>query len=169
MEIEKVGPEQVTELRAILEACGLDMQARFGLTHWIPAYPLHLMQQDAANKSVYAVRENQHAIATFTLGTQAPAYYDMTVWQEPDASALYVNRLAVLPAHQGQGIGRWCMQQIEQLARAQQCSAVRLDVYHKHLTLCDFYRHLGYQERGTITFTTKLSGETGGICFEKAL
>ena len=169
MQVENVGPEQVRELHAILEACGLDMQARFSLAHWIPAYPLELMQRDAESKRVYAVREDQRAIATFTIGTQAPGYYAMSIWLDPDARALYVNRLAVLPAHQGRGIGRWCMEQAEQLAKVEGCGAVRLDAYDKHLALHDFYRHLGYEERGAFTLTTKLYGETGGICFEKSL
>lgn len=169
MKLEKVRPEQIAELHAILVACWLDMQARFGLAHWVPAYPLEAMQRDTETKRVYAVREGPSAIATFTVSAQAPAYYDMSIWQNPDARALYVHRLAVLPAYQGRGIGRWCMEQIEQLAGAEGCSAVRLDAYDEHLALHEFYRHLGYQERGSFRLMTRLYGETGGVYFEKVL
>jgi len=50
--MQKVTPGQVDALHAILEQCGLDMQAKFGLNHWILAYPLHLMQKDAREKSI---------------------------------------------------------------------------------------------------------------------
>jgi hypothetical protein len=39
--------EQVEGPHAMLIACGLDMRARFELSHWVPAYPLHLMQRGA--------------------------------------------------------------------------------------------------------------------------
>ncbi len=169
MELEQVGAEGIAELHSILEACGLDMLERFGLGHWIPAYPLELMQQDAITRNVYAVREGLRAVATFTVSTQAPDYYQMDMWQNPSARAFYVSRLAVMPAYQDRGIGRWCMRQIEQLATAAECSVVRLDAYYKHLRLFEFYQRLGYQKRGVLTRRTKRYGETGCVCFEKLL
>jgi len=167
LEIQRVGPDSIEKLHKILEKCGQDMQVRFGLTHWVPAYPLHLMCKDAEVKSVFAIREGNQAIATFTIGTQAPSYYDMTIWENPGAKALYVSRLAVLPALQGRGIGKWCMSTIERLAVAEECTAVRLDAYDKHVKLQDFYCRLGYQQKGTSRFNTKLYGETGAVFFEK--
>lgn len=169
LKIQKVGSDGVEELHKILEKCGQDMQQRFGLSHWVPAYPPELMRRDAEVKSVYSVREGDQAIATFTIGTSAPAYYDMSIWEVPDAKALYVNRLAVLPDQQGRGIGTWCMGTIERLAIAEKCMAVRLDAYDKHLSLHEFYRGLGYKQRGTARFNTKLYGETGAVFFEKML
>jgi GNAT superfamily N-acetyltransferase len=167
LEIRKVGPDTIEELHNILEECGQDMQVRFGLAHWVPAYPLHLMQRDAEVKSVFAVRAGDRAMATFTIGTQVPSYYDMTIWENPGAKALYVSRLAVLPALQGRGIGKWCMDTIERLAVAEDCTAVRLDAYDKHVELHEFYRRLGYRQRGVFRFNTKLYGETGAVFFEK--
>src|SRR3712207_4588190 len=101
----KVGADEVEELHAILRACGLDMKARLGLGHWDPPYPLHLLQRDASEKEVYAVADTERGerpLATFTLGTQPPPYYDNpALWAGPAARASYVTRLAVLPAEQG--------------------------------------------------------------------
>lgn len=165
--IQQVGPGDVEELHSILEKCGQDMQARFGLAHWVPAYPLHLMRRETETKNVYAVRKGDQVVATFTIGTQAPSYYDLSMWEDPGAKALYVGHLAVLPALQGKGIGRWCMENIERLSIDAGCTAVRLDAYDKHVGLHEFYRHLGYQERGVLRFNTKLYGETGAVFFEK--
>jgi GNAT superfamily N-acetyltransferase len=168
-QLHQAEAQHVEELHAILAACGLDMQARFGLSHWVPPYPLHLMQRDAEAGYVYATREGEHAIATFTVTPQPPAYYDQRIWHEPDARALYLHRLAVLPANQRQGLGRWCLEQVEAMARAQGCTAVRFDAYDQHTRLCAFYLHLGYEQRGAFKMITKTYGETGGICFEKRL
>lgn len=167
--IQKVMPERVDALHAILEQCGLDMQIKFGLHHWIPAYPLERLREDAQVKSVYAVYDPDRIIATFTIGTQAPYYYTASLWQDPDAKALYVNHLAVLPAYQGKGIGTWCMQNVERLALTDGCSAVRLDAYDKHTTLHEFYRRLGYQERGAAHVVTKSGKEGDTMYFEKML
>ena len=167
--IQKVTPEQVDALHAILEQCGLDMQAKFGLSHWIPAYPLERLREDAQVKSVYAVYDHDRIIATFTIGMQVPYYYTASIWQNPDAKALYVNHLAVLPEYQGKGVGTWCMQTTEQLAIAEGCDAVRLDAYDQHVKLHEFYRRLGYQERGTAHIVTKSRKEGDTMYFEKVL
>jgi hypothetical protein len=82
-EIKRLGPDEVEVVHDILRKCGEDMQARFGLTHWIPPYPLHLMRQSAQEKRVYAVLDHERVIATFTFGTQAPSYYDQLgdIWR----------------------------------------------------------------------------------------
>lgn len=167
--IHKVAPEQVETLHAILEQCSLDMQAKFGLSHWIPAYPIERLREDAQAKSVYAVCEDGQIIATFTFGTRAPYYYTVSVWQDPNARAFYVNHLAVLPAYQGKGIGSWCMQTVEQFAKDEECAAVRLDAYDKHVKLHEFYRRLGYQERGTAHVVTKSGKQGDTMYFEKIL
>ena len=167
----KVGPDAVEELHAILCACGLDLNARLGLGHWDPPYPLHLLQRDAREKEDYAVADTergQRPLATFTLGTQPPPYYgDATLWAEPAAHAAYLTRLAVLPAEQGRGIGRWCMARAEALARERGWAYLRLDVHGGHTSLARFYQGLGYEPRGTVA--VRSPNEPGLLCFEKRL
>ena len=170
--IRKADPQEIEPLHEILTKCGLDMQARFGLGHWVPPYPLELMRKSAEERDVYAVYDDHKLIATFTTGTSPLPYYRTIpgVWEcwEPSGEpALYCSRLAVLPELQGRGVGTWCMQTIERLAQAEGCRAVRFDAYDKHLQLLEFYDRLGYHRRGTFTFNTKLYGDTGMVCFEK--
>ena len=170
--IRKFLPEEVELLHVILDKCGRDMQARFGLGHWIPPYPLELMRKSAEERDVYAVYDGDVLVGTFTIGMQPPPYY-LTIpgvqesWDASGEPVLYGNRLAVLPELQGRGIGTWCMKTMERLAQAQGCKAVRFDAYDKHLSLLEFYDRLGYHRRGTFIFNTKLYGETGMVCFEK--
>ena len=167
----KVGPDAVVELHAILRACGLDMKARLGLGHWDPPYPLHLLQRDVREKDVYAVADTERGerpLATFTLATQPPSYYDdATLWADPVAHAAYLTRLAVLPAEQGRGIGRWCMARAEALARERGCAYLRLDVHGAHTGLARFHERLGYEPRGTVAMRSP--DEPVLLCFEKRL
>ena len=98
LHIQKVGHNGVEPLHEILRLCGLDMQARFDLAHWTPPYPLELMRKSVEECSVYAVYNDDQLVATFTVGTQPPAYYRTIpgVWEAWDAAgepALYANRI----------------------------------------------------------------------------
>lgn len=103
-------------------------------------------------------------IATFTVGEKLPRFWPRTIWSVPEAEALGVFSLAVLPSHQRQGIGTWIMRVIEELARQQNCPFVRLDAYEANPHSVAFYRQLGYDERGPIVVLG-----TALLCFEKAV
>ncbi|HEY6541645.1 MAG TPA: GNAT family N-acetyltransferase, partial [Ktedonobacteraceae bacterium] len=136
-----------------------------------PPYPLHLMRQSAQEKRVYAVLDKEQVIATFTLGTQAPSYYDQLgdIWESMQARAFYLNRLAVLPHLQGQGIGSWCLARVEQFASQEQYEAIRFDAYARHGKLLDFYQKAGYYPRGTFVVSTPRRGDGEIVCFEKVV
>jgi GNAT superfamily N-acetyltransferase len=169
---QQMSPGEVEQVHDMLRLCGLDMQERLGLSHWVPPYPLEALLRSAQERQVYAVFLEGHMVATFTIGTQIPPYYREipALWERWGLSptrALYVNRLAVLPALQGKGIGRWCMRRIERLALAQGCEVIQLDAYGKHLELLTFYTKLGYVSQGHFFFTLPPYGETEAVCFEK--
>ncbi len=172
LERRQIGPSEVEAVHEIMKQCGQDMKERLGLGHWDPPYPLALLRTSAKERRVYAVLTDEQLVATFTVGKEPPSYYHTIagVWESWDPSgepALYVNRLAVLPALQGQGIGTWCMQEIEQMASREGYEAIRLDAYGNHLKLVEWYQHLGYHWRGTFVFRTRLYGETCMTCLEK--
>lgn len=160
--IKKLDRGRVEIVHEILEKCGHDLKKRHGLSHWVPAYSMHLLRRDAEEKSVYAVSDGGRTAATFTIGTEPADYYDMSLWESPDARAIYVSRLAVLPEEQGSGIGTWCMGAVERIAAEAGCGAVRLDAYEKHAKLLEFYDKLGYRRRGIVRCR-----ETELVCFEK--
>ncbi len=170
---QQISPGGVESIHEILRLCGLDMHERLGLSHWIPPYPLEALHRSTQERQVYAVFLEDRLVATFTVGTQIPLHYQKIsaiweLWGRSRTSALYVNRLAVLPAWQGRGIGRWCMQSIERLAVAQGCEVIRLDAYGKHLGLLSFYTKLGYVPQGHFFFVLQPYGETEAVCFEKS-
>ncbi|MBV8886622.1 MAG: GNAT family N-acetyltransferase [Chroococcidiopsidaceae cyanobacterium CP_BM_RX_35] len=154
--IHRVTADDVPPLHQILVACGLDLKERFGLSHWMPVvYSLESMLKDAMTLEVYAVTSGEAQVGTFMLETTSTVplsyiKYGNIHWQVKAPSAMYVHKLAVLPAWQGQGLGTWCLRTIERLAAQRGCSTVRLDAVKTHPRLLSFYASQGYQQVGEL-------------------
>jgi GNAT superfamily N-acetyltransferase len=156
-------PAEVEPLHAILVECGLDMRARLGFPHWDPPHPLERMRADAAEREVWAVHDGDTLAGTFTVGlTPLPDYPPL--WSPEGDPALWLNRLAIRPALQGRGLGHACMAEVEAIAARRGCRSVRFDAITGHTALCDFYRGLGYLERGPFAILG-----FPVTCFEKIL
>jgi len=172
LERQRITSDEIETVHEILRQCGQDMKERSGLGHWDPPYPLHLLRKSAGERMVFIVLTSGQVVATFTLGMDAPLYYRTIpglweAWNPQGEPAMYVSRLAVLPTFQGQGIGTWCMDEIEAVASAAGCEAIRLDAYDKHVQLVQWYQHLGYDSKGGFSFYAETSGQTGMVCLEK--
>ena len=65
---------------------------------------------------------------------------------EPQDQALFIENLAIDPAFQGQGLGRWLMTFAEQQARQRGMREVRLYTNEVMVENLAFYRRLGFEE-----------------------
>ena len=155
LSISQVTVSEIPALHQILVECGLDLQTRFNLCYWVPPYPLERMLKDADKMYLYAIKRNYELVGTFTIETKIPSGYlkygDIN-WQNPDLSAFYIHRLAVLPFFQGKGSVTWCLQQFENLAINHNYSAVRLDAVKINQKLLEFYEKSGYRRVGELIF-----------------
>ncbi len=132
----------------MLAACGRDLASR-GFPNWDPPYPLERMRADAAVDELYAVRTpDDSVVATYALSLRPPYPDDAPRWQSADDEAIYLSRLAVLPAIHGGGIGAWCLAQVEERAAMLGRRAVRFDVYAPNENARAFYERRGYRLRG---------------------
>ena len=146
--IRPASTADVEGLHAVLAACGLDLRDRLGLTHWVPAYPRDLFEEQVAKGWVFAVekREDAEIVATFAASREAPPYFDLSLWDGAGEPSLYLAHLAVLPSLQRIGIGRACVAAVERLALERSCRSVRLDVVERHSELRAWYLRLDYRE-----------------------
>jgi GNAT superfamily N-acetyltransferase len=93
---------------------------------------------------VLLVCAGSRPVATFTLGPKKPPFYHNGWFAEPKATAVYLSNMAVLPALQRQGIGTWCIQEAELLARVWGAHAIRLDAYQGPAGAGVFYHKCGF-------------------------
>ena len=169
--VERVGPDELSELHEPLRLASKDIQRRFDLSHWVPVYPLHLFEKSAMERCVHAVRDGAErdgtgrAVATFSLGSEGSNHYDDSLWAEPGSKAAYLSRLAVHPSMQGQGLGAWCMAEAERLAHDAGAAVVRLDTHPTFDALHRFYERCGYERRGLVTWRD----DDSLLCWDKGL
>jgi ribosomal protein S18 acetylase RimI-like enzyme len=139
-------PEDAANIHALLAAAG-EALARQGFRNWLSPYPIDRLLSDIADGEVVVVEDRSELAATFTLGREAMPPYVPEPW--PVAiEALYLNRLAVHPSRQREGLGSWCLARIAEHCRTLGVAAVRCDVLADNLQLCAFYERHGYVERG---------------------
>jgi len=148
LRIRPASTADVEVLHAILVRCGFDMSDRLGLTHWVPAYPRHLFEEQVAKGDVYSVEVSgsDEPVATFTASQEAPPYFDLSRWDSGGEPSFYLTRLAVLPVLQRRGIGRVCVASAERSAIERDRRSIRLDVAERHAELLRWYLKLGYRE-----------------------
>ncbi len=103
-------------------------------------------------------------LGSVTLSTLPPNFWKKHYWREPDTKGLGVIGLAVFPDVQRQGIGRFIMEGIEDLARSHGIPYVRLDAFTRNPFSNAFYQSIGYEARVDI----ELRG-TGLTLYEKAV
>ena len=134
-------------VHAVLASAG-EALAQQGFRNWLPPYSLERIFSDIEHREVFVVEDESGLVATYTLGRDALPPYVPEPWPVGGLDALYLNRLAVHPSRQGEGLGSWCLARIAEHSRATGFAAVRCDVLAANAVLCAFYERHGYVERG---------------------
>ncbi len=129
LEIRHATPEEIAQIAAIVNAA---------YTKWIDVIGGKPMPMTAdyhaliAQQRVYSVRDGLELIAV------------LVIWQADDA--LYVDNLAVDPAHQGRGVGSQLLTFAERKAREMQLSKLTLCTNEKMTYNQAHYAKHGYFE-----------------------
>ncbi|MDX1901101.1 MAG: GNAT family N-acetyltransferase [Gammaproteobacteria bacterium] len=148
----------------LLKRCGVHMYQTLKLEHWYPYMDKETFKNKIKDKQMYGVFKNNLPIATFNLTTQPRDYYSESLWNTPAEKALYFGQFGIDPDYQKGGIGQWCIEQVEEIARQLDCAAVRFDGLLMHPWLKHFYMKLGYQPCGIVK-----PGKWELLCFDKQL
>lgn len=121
-------------INRILLACGKNMAINEGLHHWdnnnIKNFLIVLFCM--LKNKVYLVMLDKEPVATFQINIID--------------NILYFEKLACLPDKTGNGIGTWCLESIEDLAKDNYCDRVTMDVYSSSKKAIKFYKKRGYKQ-----------------------
>ncbi len=100
---------------------------------------------------VLVARQRGKIVATLRLTAKKPWAID-TRYFAPDRKPLYLLAMAVSPDQQRKGIGRRCLKQVEEIAKAWPADAIRLDAYDAAGGAGEFYAKCGYAQVRRATY-----------------
>ena len=124
------------KINKILFDCGKDMAKKYDLHHWdnshIKNFAIIILCE--LKNTVYLVTDNGNPIATFQTKQMG--------------KTMHFQKLACSPKNSGKGIGSFCINCIEKIAKDANCEKVCMEVYSPSQHALDFYLHRGYEVCG---------------------
>lgn len=116
----------------ILFDCGKDMAVEYNLHHWDNShFKIFIIIAICELKNiVYLVTDNEKPIATFQT--------------KKVGKVMRFEKLASSPKNSGKGVGSFCINQIESIAKKAGCEKVCMEVYSPSQHALEFYLHRGY-------------------------
>jgi GNAT superfamily N-acetyltransferase len=100
---------------------------------------------------VFVARAGSEIVGTLRLTTRKPWAIEASCFT-PCNTPLYLLAMAITPARQRQGIGKKCLEEARQLARAWPAGALRLDAYDADAGAGSFYARCGFTEVGRASY-----------------
>lgn len=128
--------EAIFSVAEILNKCGKNMAQKYGLHHWdnTKIKSLVIVGMCVLKNDVYLIVSDNVSVATFQV--------------KCNKDTLFFEKLAVLPAYAGKGLGGYCLKIIENKAKQLHMKKIRMKVYDKSQHAIDFYLHKGYSQVG---------------------
>ena len=141
--------DDIDAVHALLARAGEGL-ATLGFNNWVPAYPRERLVESVQARALWVVRDEGTGKlqATYTLRTTPIHPYGEFGWGTLGQEVRYLGRLAVDPAMQGTGIGRWCLRHVATECTREGVASVRCDVLSANNKLRRFYERFGFVARG---------------------
>lgn len=155
---------QILELTA---ACAMHMIS-LGIYQWNAHYPSkEAFLEDIKRKECYLLFKDQELVGCITISTLKDEVYQPVKWLTQDKKHYYIHRLGVHPDYQGQGLARALMDFVEQMAKINNITSIRLDTFSQNPRNQKFYQARGYQRLGNVFFPKQ--SEHPFFCYELVL
>lgn len=159
--IEPIGPEAVSALRTIAIQTFLDTYGQFNTpenvkVHIATAFNETQLIGELQNPQVsyYFAYHHQTLIGYLKLNVGHSQTEPMPV------THLEIERIYVINAFKGKGMGRQFIEQAKQQAKTLGKTVVWLGVWEKNPKAIAFYEHMGFVKSGTHTFTVGTEDQT---------
>lgn len=158
MEIREALISEAELLARIIREANIPVAEKFGL-NWdnAPGHPSFctgdwiLKGMDRGERYfVTEMKGTQISGATDQTGGKVPA--GCVAYESPEPDLAFLNRLAVLPQFQGQGLGTCLVNHVKILARSGGKRKISIGIIKAHTGLRDWYQGLGFVPAGVKQF-----------------
>ena len=151
MDLALATPADARTIADLRLAAGVHLTAQYGQGPWSAGVTEKGVLFTMRQATLYIAHHQGELAATFTLGTRKPWAIDKRYFASSQRP-LYLTAMAVLPNHQGQGLGRACLVEAERIAQAWPADAIRLDAYDAPAGAGAFYTKCGFREVGRAAY-----------------
>lgn len=166
MDIVRATEQDIISVMDMISECIKSMEAQ-GIYQWNKVYPnSEIIENDITNGYGYVIKDNNRCIAYVAINEEQSPEYSQIVWSTDESKVLVIHRLSVHPESQGKGIARRLMEFIEDFARSNEYSCIRLDAYSVNAAALRLYDRMGYKRSGQIFFPFR---DLPFYCYEKVL
>lgn len=173
MIFQKATRAELDEIGGLYDAVCEDLGTHENYPGWKKGvYPTRDDAQDALKENaLYVCKRENAVVGTVILRHKPEAGYTGVNWQTPDdyKKIYVVYTLAVRPDATGSGVGAYMMDAIEQIARAEGCIGIRLDVVKGNVPAEKLYRKCGYRYITTKSLGYEAYGLPWYDLYEKVL
>lgn len=165
IEIKQADAYDISDVMKVFRSCTEAMRLA-KIFQWDDVYPnKELLEEDLKEGSLYVIRHEDICLGTVSFNEKQEDAYQQVDWRGSDP-VLVVHRLCVDPTFQGQGIAKYLMSFIENMALKRGYASIRLDAYSGNPKAVGLYERLGYQKVGSVTFPRR---DLPFYCFERIL
>ncbi|MEP7008826.1 MAG: GNAT family N-acetyltransferase [Acidobacteriota bacterium] len=151
LSIALAAPADAPALAALHTAVAERLTRDFGQGHWSSVVTEKGVLRNMDHNRVLVARDRDRLVGTLSLVNKKPWAIDpahFTAVRRP----LYLLNMAVEPAVQRRGIGRYLVEEAKAAARAWPAEAIRLDAYDAEAGAGTFYAKCGFGERGRVVY-----------------
>ncbi|WP_452222004.1 GNAT family N-acetyltransferase [Lacinutrix salivirga] len=123
---------------------------KLNINHWHywlnpPLEKIKWVEKGIQNNEFYFIQSTNEE----TIGMVRIMSEDELYWGKQENKALYIHSLVVTDTYNGKGFGSKIIKDIENRAKKDNCSFLRLDADSKNPKLCSYYKNLGFKKVGT--------------------
>jgi ribosomal protein S18 acetylase RimI-like enzyme len=122
---------------------------------------LEVYEEEGVEQLVFEFAHGAHvdivgyAECTFEISGSSDNWMNHRYFERREMRPLFVEEIAVHPDHQGKGIGRFMLEQLEHLAKLRGCTHLVLEVAENNQNALAFYKKRSFQKLDAAIFMAK--------------
>lgn len=164
MDIIRAEKQDLRDIINIIFKC-IEFMENQRIYQWDEFYPnSDILENDIDNKGGYIVKQGRESVAYVAIDQEQPPEYTEINWFTNGRKVLVIHRLAVHPEFQQKGIAKQILKFIENFAKKNDYSCIRLDAYSENIKALKLYEGLAYKKVGQLYFPRR---EFPFYCYEK--
>ncbi|MHA7966793.1 GNAT family N-acetyltransferase [Paenibacillus sp. CAU 1782] len=168
MGVQIIRPDEteLTSIFELLQECRAHLEAQ-GIKQWDDIYPnMTDVEADFRSGSIYITKVDGEVTGVVSFDDHGYKEYEAIGWKSENAKHAILHRLSVRPRYQGRGIAQSLIKFVHNQCLDMGYGSIRLDVYSGNEMAFQFYKKLGYELRGEVTFPRR---PLPFYCMEKEL